>query len=112
MPWIKKTYLYLVSLVSLIIIIIGATMLVNMGIKAALGVKDYVNYPQMCASAPITPNGDKNAICDPDFQKKQAVAEQENQTNSKKRDVAQALAFLVVGSPIFWYHWSLARKEA
>ncbi|MDB4940190.1 MAG: hypothetical protein JWO40_615 [Candidatus Doudnabacteria bacterium] len=108
----KKTYLYLVSLVSLIIIIIGATMLVNMGLKSVLGVKQYVNYPQMCAAQPSTPNGDKNVVCDPEYQKEQAAADLENQKNSKKQDIAQALAFLIVSIPIFWYHWSLARKEA
>ncbi len=111
MAWIKKVYLYLVSLVSLIIIIIGATMLVNMGLKAALGVKDYVPYPMSCATRPVDANS-KDVTCDPDYQAKQADADKENQRNGKKRDAAQALAMIIVGTPVFWYHWRLARKEA
>lgn len=108
MAWIKKAYLYLVSLISLVIIIIGVGMLVNMGLKAALGVKDYIPYPQSC---PASPDG-KTAPCDPALMQQQAEADQANQANSKKRDIAQSLAFIIVGAPVFWYHWRLARKEA
>ena len=112
MTWIKKLYLYVVSLVGLVLIIIGSVILVNMGLKSLLGVQDYVNYPQMCAAQPATPDGTKNEVCDPDFQAKQMAADKENQKNNKKRDVAQAIAFIIVGVPVFWYHWKLARKEA
>ncbi|GAC1412629.1 MAG: hypothetical protein NVSMB66_2160 [Candidatus Doudnabacteria bacterium] len=108
MTWIKKTYLYAVSLVSLVIIIIGATMLVNLGLKAALGVQE-VSYPQQCSMP--TPES-KPTTCDAVFEKQRAEADKQNQIQNKKRDVAQALAFLVVGTPVFWYHWKLARQES
>lgn len=112
MAWIKKAYLYVVSLVSLIIIIIGATMLVNMGLKTVLGVNDFRSYPQQpCAAQPTAPDG-KTVACDPEFAKQQAEYDKQTQKDQKKRDVAQALAFIIVGSPVFWYHWKLARQEA
>ena len=30
----------------------------------------------------------------------------------KQRDAAQALAMIIVATPVFYYHWKLARKEA
>jgi hypothetical protein len=115
MAWIKKVYLYLVSLISLIIIIWGATMLVNMGLKAVLDVEDYVSYPSQYCSAP-KPMGDMSIApdqsCDPDFQAKMEEADKKNRANNKKRETAQALALLIVGTPVFLYHWKLARKEA
>lgn len=112
MSWIKKAYLYVVSLVSLIIIIVGATMLVNMGLKTVLGVADYKSYPQQaCVSQPPTPSGVKDVVCDPEYIQKQEEYDRQNQRDQKKRDAAQALAFILVGSPVFWYHWKLARQE-
>lgn len=49
---------------------------------------------------------------DPDYAAKAEAREKENRAAQKQRDAAQALAMIIVASPVFLYHWKLARKEA
>jgi hypothetical protein len=118
MPWIKKVYLYLMSLISLVIVIIGAIMLINMALKAWVFKKaDNVAYyaPKVICNAPANPDGTKPNLApecaDPDYQAKEEAREKESRAAQRQRDAAQALAMIVVATPVFLYHWKLARKE-
>lgn len=108
LPWIKKAYLYLVSLVSIIIMVIGAIMLINIALKAYVFTKaDDVRYTY-CSSVTSTPEGkpieqplectDKNYAND-------------KRSAQRQSEAAQALAMILVASPVFYYHWKLARQE-
>ena len=110
---IKKIYLYLVSLVSLIIIIVGAIMLLNMALKTWIFTKadnDYYSY-RLCPAEVTTPEGSttKNVDCNEEEEKQRA---EDNRVAQKQRDAAQAIAMIVVASPVFYYHWRLARRES
>ena len=109
---IKKIYLYLVSVISLFIIVFGAISLLNMGLKTWVFTKadkDFYAYP-MCP-VETTPDGSKGAMvnCDETQQRKQA---DENRIAQKQREAANSLAMIIVGAPVFYFHWRLARKEA
>ncbi|TSC65325.1 MAG: Uncharacterized protein G01um101477_527 [Candidatus Doudnabacteria bacterium Gr01-1014_77] len=115
MTWIKKAYLYVVSLVSLIIIMVGAITLLNMGLKILLNAEEYYSYPMMAVNCQVPVEKGvavKTTECDPDYQIKQQEYEKKNQQQQRKRDIAQSLAMIIVGTPVFYYHWKLARKEA
>ncbi|MEK7652156.1 MAG: hypothetical protein AAB351_03080 [Patescibacteria group bacterium] len=116
MTWIKKAYLYVVSLVSLIIIMVGAITLLNMGLKILLNAEEYYAYPMMSVNCEAIPAERGAAVkpteCDSNYQAKQQEAEKKNQQQQRKRDIAQSLAMIIVGVPVFYYHWKLARKEA
>lgn len=117
MTWIKKVYLYLVSLVSLIVLIVGVTMLVNMGLKALLHADQTLLYPAPeCTTQPVAqPNGTKSIaqpVCDPNYEAKQQEFQKENTSLQKRQEVARSLAMIIVALPVFLYHWKLARKEA
>ncbi|MCC7356120.1 MAG: hypothetical protein IT410_00695 [Candidatus Doudnabacteria bacterium] len=110
---IKKIYLYLVSLVSLIIIIVGTIMLLNMALKTWIFTKadnDYYSY-QLCPAEVTNPDGTtvKGSGCDEEKEKQRAA---DNRVAQKQRDAAQAIAMIVVASPVFYYHWRLARRES
>jgi phage protein D len=112
MQHIKKIYLYLVSLVSLIIIIVGSIMLLNMALKTWVFTKadrDFYGYPY-CPTEIRTPEGSeaKPVDCNEEEQKKR---NEENRAAQKQRDAAQALSMILVASPVFYYHWRLARRE-
>jgi hypothetical protein len=118
MAWIKKVYLYLVSLISLVIVIIGAIMIINMALKAWVFKKadNTVYYaPKAICDLPTNPDGSKPNLptecSDPDYEAKQQARERENRSAQRQRDAAQALAMIVVATPVFLYHWKLARKE-
>jgi hypothetical protein len=110
MAWIKKAYLYIVSIITLVIMIIAAIGLINMGFKAALGVSDYSYSVPYCESMkPV--EGSMARECTAEEQAKQEEREHKNQAENRKRDIAQFLAMLIVAAPVFYYHWGLARKE-
>lgn len=111
---IKKLYLYAVSLISLVILVFGFITLINMGLKTWVFTKadkDYYYAPPCPVEAtPTTTDKSVPAVkCNDDEQKKQA---EDNRIAQKQRDAAQALAMILVASPVFYYHWRLARKEA
>lgn len=110
LSWIKKVYLYLVSLISLIILVAGGIMLINLALRTWVFPKADQNYYTYCPPAPKPADG---SIAEP--QPRECTDDQyaKDQRNAQKqRDAAQALAMIIVASPVFYYHWKLARKEA
>lgn len=111
LSWIKKVYLYLVSLISLIILVIAGIILINLAIKTWVFPKaDNDLYNAYCpVITETTPASDKvsqpRECTDPQY----AI---EVRTAQKQRDASQALAMIIVDSPVFYYHWKLARKES
>jgi len=105
MEWIKKTYIYIFSAVGLVLVVIGGVQLINLGLKAWIFTKAdiYYNYP-----APVaTPEKDVQ-IQDPDL--KTLEQYQRNDLISRRQQqAANAIAMIIVGTPLFWYHWRIAR---
>ncbi len=110
LSWIKKVYLYLVSLISLVIFVIASIMLINLAMKTWVFPKaDHDIYYPTYAPATCVDANDTN--CKPvstEEYEKQAV---EQRSAQKQRDASQALAMIIVATPVFFYHWKLARKE-
>lgn len=121
-PLIRLIYLYLVALIGLVVFLMGGVGIVNTGLKAALGVNDsYFTSPnEMCraqftvaTSAPTVTAKlpDENST---DF--KQCLVNQEQQQNDqqkndRKRNIAEALAQIILGAPIWLYHWSVIQRD-
>lgn len=110
LSWIKKVYLYLVSLISLIIMVIAGIMLINLVLKTYVFPKADDNYYMgYCPTiAEKTPEGEvieQPRECTDDQYAKDQRASQ------KQRDASQAVAMIVIAAPVFFYHWKLARKE-
>jgi hypothetical protein len=105
---LKKAYLYLVSVISLVIAVVGAIMLLNMALKTWVFTKADQNYYSYAPCPEPAPVGGKDVNCDPAEQKRIA---DENRTSQKQRDAAQALAMIIIATPVWWYHWKMARKE-
>jgi hypothetical protein len=106
---LKKAYLYLV--ISLIIAVVGAIMLINLALKAWVFPKADQNYyyAQPCP-VPV----DKNATttgCDKVSLDEQKKMNDENRTSQRQNTAAEAIAMIVVATPVWYFHWRLARKE-
>jgi hypothetical protein len=113
MAWMKRAYLYLVSLITLVIMVIAAIGLLNMGLKAVLGVNDY-RYEMSPYCDAMKPGPDGSMVpreCTAEEKTEREERDRKNQRDNQKRDIAQSLAMLIVAAPIFYYHWKLARKE-
>ncbi|MEX1014516.1 MAG: hypothetical protein WDZ80_05135 [Candidatus Paceibacterota bacterium] len=106
---IRSIYLYLFSLVGLVLLIIGSVRLVNLGLKAYVFTEAdiYYSYPSP-ERIPVTEDGEE--IKQPT---KEEIAEHEEKqrTSNRQRDAAQALAFLIIGAPLYIVHWRLIKKD-
>lgn len=110
LSWIKKVYLYLVSLISLILLIYASVSLINLGLKTWVFPKADTNYYTYCPSiAEKGPDGETIS------QPRECTDEQyakDQRTAQKQRDASVAIAIIIIAAPVFYYHWKLARKEA
>lgn len=99
---IRLLYLYLFSFVGLIILTIGAIRLIDMGIKMAFfDEADYYEaYPPRMEGAP-EPTKDEIAA----YQKVQV-------TRNRQRELSGAVAMVIVGLPLYLYHWRKINTES
>ena len=102
---LRLLYLYLFSFVGLIIVVIGSIQILNLGLKTYIFTNAdsyFFNYgPQL----PVT---DPNYI-DPEVAKKQ---QKEQVNNQRQSDLAWALSMMVIGTPLYLYHWKTIGKES
>lgn len=117
MSWIRKVYLYLVALISLIIIVVGCIQLIDLGLKQWVFTKadrDYYYYPVSvldCSTLAETERAKMPECTNPDFYAKQEQQQRDSRDAQKQRQASTALAMIVVGSPVFYFHFKLARQE-
>lgn len=121
MQHIKKIYLYLVSVIALVIWVIGSIMLVNMALKTWVFPKadnfTYYPYPakvdceRMNAEKAGNPSLYVDPSCtDPNYAAQMEERQKEERSAQKQRDAAQALAMIVIAAPVWYFHWRLAKK--
>lgn len=112
-PLIRKIYLYLFSLIGLVLIVVGGVELVNLALKSFIftGADKYYIYPSARPAALPETGGAKSAgVLEPS--EADVSAYQKNQLASQRqRDTSNALAMIIVGLPLWLYHWSAIKKE-
>ncbi|MEK7146789.1 MAG: hypothetical protein AAB772_00875 [Patescibacteria group bacterium] len=115
--WIRKVYLYTFALVGLVLIVIGAVQLIGLALKTYIFTKAdiYYQYPISRPVKIVPPDavigaGEKTEFQEPS---KEEVEEYErNQRSSQRqREAAGALAMIIVGAPLYWYHWRVIKKD-
>ena len=139
-PIIRTIYLYLFALVGLIMVVIGFSMLINIGLKTWVFTK--ADEQPQYASMPVPPVAlekptdvktveslvicsDKCSLTDDqkvqlnqwlkDYQDAQNNQKLQNsfdyRTQQRQRDAAQAIAFILVGLPLYLYHWAVIKGD-
>jgi len=100
---LRLLYLYLFSFVGLLIVVIGAVQILNLGLKSFVFTKadTYVYYNKML-------------VTDPGYMSKeeQETQQREQVANQRQSELAFALSMIVVGLPLYGYHWKLIGKES
>lgn len=110
-PLIRRLYLYAVSGIGLMLVVIGCVQLVNLGLKVYVfkAADKYYAYP-MAQPAPVTGKGGESTVAQPSEGELQAY--QDNQTRSSRQSTASnAIAMIIVGAPLYAYHWYIIRKD-
>jgi len=131
LSWIRTIYLYLFSLVGLILLIMGTVNFLDMGLKAFVFTE--ADQDQMVyRMKPTLPSGiDKQDIEKiqktnglsgeqkdkidnwlKDYERWEEKQEEYDPVTSRRHEeAAQNLALILVGLPVFLYHWRIVRKE-
>jgi len=112
-PNIRRIYLYLFSFVGLIIAVIGCVRMVDLALKISLVGSQKLTYP---IQTQIGPDG--KAISDTrtkeqllEDERRQLEFQKEMDERQQKQDLTGALAMVIVGAPLYLYHWRLIQKE-
>ncbi len=134
-PLIRTIYLYLFTLVGLVLLTIGGVRFVNMGLKAFL----FTQAEEEQKLYSVRPPEPYFGGSDTGKERAERLAETASVTEDERaavrrwladyavweerqkdfdpvvagrhRDAAMNLAFLVIGLPLYLYHWSVIRRE-
>ena len=130
MHWIRVVYLYLFALVGLVLMTVGGVQLVSLGLRTYVLTEADAEmrmhyYPEpamrmapdrataMAADTTLTPQ-EREALRQwaADYERQRAIRESIDPVRSRRqRDLARAIALLLVGLPLFAYHWRTIRHE-
>ncbi|MBT3249805.1 MAG: hypothetical protein HN846_02370 [Candidatus Pacebacteria bacterium] len=98
---IRLLYLYLFAFVGLFTTIIGSVQLVDLGLKTyVFKVSNRVYYPE--------PRLEGQAQLSVEELDRRS---QEEESNQRKRQMSNSLAMIIVGVPVYLYHWKTIKKE-
>lgn len=126
---LRSTYFYLVSLAALLMVVVSAGFLINLGLKTwvfpqagkvdedytvpklavaeTYGVQSIVTCAEKCSFAAEDVQAAKDWLADYDEWKVMADA-----SSAPQRQASTTFPFFLVGIPLFWYHWTTVRKES
>jgi hypothetical protein len=102
MKWsLRMLYLYLFSFVGLLIVVIGSIQMVNLGLKTFV-FKDVDKYEiYVDKTVPAMERESDEVI----------KTRQENETRrQRERELVSSLSMIVVGLPLYLYHWKTIQK--
>ena len=136
--WIRLVYLYLMATVGLVVLVIGCVTIIQLLLKIYIFTNadsDYYAYNTPPAlyldSAKTTQQveevrdcGEKCAFSDSEkqlisawlmdyqtWQQNQGSGKFDQRSASRERDAARAIAMILVGLPLWMYHWSVIKKD-
>lgn len=114
MAWqLRKVYLYITSLIGLILIIIGAVQLINLGLKTWVFTKaddQFFFCLERRETRPLKEGEEAKQLSteEKDVRRKEC---EEERTARRQSDAARSIAFILVGTPVYFYHWNKVKEE-
>lgn len=117
---IKTIYFYLVSFVALMMVVFSLADVINMALKTWIFTKADMDYYSMPVSIecdqnykPITPDQVKPATPEECAQRAalQKKQDEDNRDSQRQRDAVRDISMIVVGIPLFAFHWWIIRKK-
>ncbi len=137
---IRTIYLYLFALIGLVLMVIGAVRLLDLGLKIFIfreadkpeSVRSAPPYPPYGVLEPVSVQKEKGLGSVKITEKKEISSEekdalsrwlveyqswQESQKNidylraSREREASNSLAFIIIGLPLYLYHWFVITRE-
>lgn len=100
---IRLIYLYLFAFVGLLVVVIGSIRMVDLGMKFFI-FKDADKYEY---TIPMEISDEKTKFAE---EASRINAEREQKRN-RQREFSNSLAMIIVGLPLYLYHWRTIQKE-
>jgi len=119
---IRTIYLYLFALIGLTLLVIGSVRFVNMGLKALIFTQadQEQNYYYRQPPAPymIEEIDPDNCLLENESFNKWLISYEEWEENKvdpitarRHRDASINLALIIIGLPLYLFHWGLIRRD-
>jgi len=117
---IKNIYLYLVSFVALIMMVVSTAGLIDIALRTFIFTKAdraFMYYPgPECGGSMIKGPEDRGArtTTPTECAAQEANIRKQNEEEraaQKQRDIVRDISFILVGIPLFLYHWRIIRKK-
>lgn len=105
MTMIRTIYLYLFALVGLTLLIIGTVRFIDMGLRIFVFTKADEQEKVFNVRSPVPAETEEGQTEKEDFQQIDLV------TSQRHRDAASNSSMIIVGLPLFLYHWRIIRRE-
>lgn len=109
---LRKVFLYIFASLGLVLNIIGLVSLINLGLKTYVFTKS--DYPCYTEARSITSAEKTEGMTQEQIDKQQALIAkncEENNTANKQSQASNAIAMLIVGIPLYGYHWMVIRRD-
>jgi len=105
---IRTIYLYIFALVGLILVIIGGVRFLDMGLKMFIFTQADQEYRYDYREPLVKENAEGGKECEcPEL-----VSQTDYITQGRHRDASISLSLILVGLPIYLYHWSIIKRES
>lgn len=114
---IRAIYLYLFSLVGLVLVVIGLVQLVDLGLKTYIftNADQIITYPPYPVKPVPSSLDEKQVQPTPeelaDYERKQKETQRAQEASNRARTASNALAMIIIGTPLFLYHWKTIQKD-
>lgn len=108
---VRLLYLYLFSFIGLIITVIGCVRLVDLGLKAYV-FRDADSFEIYTRPVPVESDSKlstNSAYLNPEYDPEIPRRELSRQ---RQRTVAEAFAMIIVGVPLYLYHWKQIKLDS
>ena len=108
---LRLLYLYLFSFVGLIITVIGIIRLVDLGMKVYVfqGADQYYYVNSVLIKDPSMP--EMTIEEQKQYQEQEQKRQEEENRRNRQREFSSAVSMIVVGIPLYLYHWKTIQKE-
>lgn len=112
--WIRTVYLYLISAITIIMVIVASVSVVRIGLDTYVFQIDRPAYWHNECMTPRVVNEGGSEMTDAELEacKERALEDAREQlAHERKRDVSEALAMLLVALPLYLYHWRVIQRD-
>lgn len=102
---LKNLYLYFFSALGLILVVIASTQLISLTLKTFVLTQADVYYEY-----PVRPITDPESRIEEPSKEEIEKIQAQQRTSQRQRELAESLAMIIVGFPLYLYHWRQVKK--